>query len=692
MARRDKLRRMIGANDKGKPTKRPALPPADDEGFNDAVRETLEQLQGQRGDELDQAVTFRDLEDGALSKRMVERGIDAGAKIKVGVDDGAMVGGFDSRDDGMPRPTYPYEAENVEASAAYTRIILSWEIPRLGNYAYSEVYRAETDSVSEARLIGSTRSGIYTDVTGGGFTGYYWIRIVNDLGNRSGYSEMATATTPLDFDVIRDAATSRAWQKNHDYSIYNAVIPTTGVTYIGDEAVVFIAQSAGTSASTEPSWNNITAFGQIINDNGIQWKAVEAGKIPFMIDAETGLTVIEGAAIRKASIDALTVRDGFFDRMTADKGTLNEANISVANIFDAIVGGVIKSSNFDRGRYGFEIKSNGDAEFNDVTLRGALTNGTINALTKRISTGARYIDFRKGVYDEFGYETNGNFTLGDVEDDNYISFKYEPTAGKRILRVRGDIVFKELSAGGNLYLQNTSEKTGYLTGSLYIDKNKFAAGKKLYAAKSAFVKLSDGSNTIEFTPKFIDNYPNCVSLPMAFVGTSIPMVDDVLDFVGSTLTPYYNLNESKIVTLKENYVYGTGAVRLRVKVKHTRYTGVWITAALAVRRKDGSYFFIRTIPSVPAAHGNQVWVDVDFTQDVRINFGESIVLIPCGFMVNFHAGATNSSGIALANQEARFVRVNEDFLARTFNGARYQVQCTMFNLYIEGETESRAVK
>ena len=159
MARRDKLRRMMGVSDKGKPTKRPALPPADDEGFNDAVRETLEQLQGQRGDELDQAVTFRDLEDGALSKRMVERGIDAGAKIKVGVDDGAMVGGFDSRDDGMPRPTYPYEAENVEASAAYTRIILSWEIPRLGNYAYSEVYRAETDSVSEARLIGSTRSG-----------------------------------------------------------------------------------------------------------------------------------------------------------------------------------------------------------------------------------------------------------------------------------------------------------------------------------------------------------------------------------------------------------------------------------------------------------------------------------------------------------------------------------------------------
>lgn len=453
MARRDKLRRMMGVNDKGKPTKRPALPPADDEGFNDAVRETLEQLQGQRGDELDQAVTFRDLEDGALSKRMVERGIDAGAKIKVGVDDGAMVGGFDSRDDGMPRPTYPYEAENIEANAAYTRIIISWDIPRIGNYAYSEVYRAETDSVSEARLIGSTRSGIYTDVTGGGFTGYYWIKIVNDLGNRSEFAGGVSATTPLDFDVIRDAATSRAWQKNHDYSIYNAVIPTTGVTYIGDDAVVFIAQSGGISGNTEPNWSSITAFGQIINDNGIQWKAVEAAKIPFMIDAETGLTVIEGAAIRKASIKIAQIQEAFIDNLVAAQGTIDIANIGQGNIFDLAIGGKIASKNFNRGRYGFEITENGDAEFNDVTMRGALTNGVINQNNGRI-TGGQYIDFRRGVYDQYGSETNGDFVLGNTQTGETIEYKWDNDLKRKVMKLNVNLLKADIIASSQVFHRN----------------------------------------------------------------------------------------------------------------------------------------------------------------------------------------------------------------------------------------------
>src|SRR5690554_3050547 len=115
MAKRDQLRRLMGVSSgKGKPTKRPALPPADDENFGDAVRETIEQLLGQRGDTLDGAVTFRDLEEASLSKRMVEQGFEAGAKVNIGVDNSLATGGYDSRDDGMPRPTYPYEAENIE--------------------------------------------------------------------------------------------------------------------------------------------------------------------------------------------------------------------------------------------------------------------------------------------------------------------------------------------------------------------------------------------------------------------------------------------------------------------------------------------------------------------------------------------------------------------------------------------------
>src|SRR5690606_17094943 len=224
------------------------------------------------------------------------------------------------------------------------------------------------NDISSASQVGATQAPVYVDNPGGGAAVYYWVRHVSTSGMKGPFSASVSATTSPEHQQILDAITSVQWEAATNYSLYSPIAPTTPV-YVGGAEIRLVAVTAGVSGATEPDWSTaVAAVGDFVADGTVVWQALEVGEIPFLIDPISGMVVIEGASIREASIEALKVKDGFFDSMTVAKGTLNEANIAIANIFDALIGNTIQSDDYAPGASGWIIQKDGGAEFNNLYL------------------------------------------------------------------------------------------------------------------------------------------------------------------------------------------------------------------------------------------------------------------------------------------------------------------------------------
>lgn len=356
-------------------TRLPTLPPPSDPNFSDRLSEVLQVFLGQRGDQLDRVVTHRDLEDQQVAERLVNNGLRRGASAATA----GAVGGST-----LPVLAIPPAVTGATIGGAFTRMILNWTVPRYANHSYTEVKRSTTNSIASATTIGTTATSTYIDVVGGGFTGYYWLRHVNTDGGVGPWSAVLTATTPASHDEVLQTLTSTQWQASTTYTVFTPIAPTVEV-YIAGVQIRLVAVTSGVSGGTEPDWATaITTIGDTVVDGSVLWLSVETGKIPFLIDPVSGLVVIDGAAIREASIESLQVRDGFFDTMTAAKGTLGEANISMLNVFNALVNNYIRSDGYSPGVSGWTINKDGTAEFRDVIARGDVEASSLKAATAMV--------------------------------------------------------------------------------------------------------------------------------------------------------------------------------------------------------------------------------------------------------------------------------------------------------------------
>ena len=153
-------------------------------GLLSAMREVLQVQAGQgRGDELDKAVTFRDLgltSMGGSSTAMLGR-----------VLNGLIQGGTLVTNTAVERPTTP---TGVSVTSFIGGIAVSWDLPRYSGHAYTEVFaqptpvNAQEQPVNgpalntETMLLGTAASPLL-GVQARTLLGYYiWVRHVNRLG------------------------------------------------------------------------------------------------------------------------------------------------------------------------------------------------------------------------------------------------------------------------------------------------------------------------------------------------------------------------------------------------------------------------------------------------------------------------------------------------------------------------------
>ncbi|MFQ2114768.1 phage tail tip protein [Aeromonas veronii] len=158
-----------------------------------ATSENVELLTGQRGDKLDKAVTFREL--NALGLATLRPGA-GGIYVPGKNPDLFPVGVYDK----------PHAPVNVQASGAFHTVLVDWDGPTYRGHSHAEVWRAETDSLPAATLVGTTIANMFSDAIGKGATFYYWVRFVNGKDDRGPFhgEHGAAAETSRDVQDILD--------------------------------------------------------------------------------------------------------------------------------------------------------------------------------------------------------------------------------------------------------------------------------------------------------------------------------------------------------------------------------------------------------------------------------------------------------------------------------------------------------
>ncbi|MFM4768382.1 DUF1983 domain-containing protein [Aeromonas veronii] len=158
-----------------------------------ATAENVELLTGQRGNKLDKAVTLRELT--ALGLATLRPG--AGGSFTPG-----------KNPDLFPTGTYdkPHAPVNVQANGAFHTVVIDWDGPNYRGHAHAEVWRAETDSLPAATLVGTTSANVFSDAIGKGATFYYWVRFVNGKDDKGPFQGMqgVKAETSRDVQDILD--------------------------------------------------------------------------------------------------------------------------------------------------------------------------------------------------------------------------------------------------------------------------------------------------------------------------------------------------------------------------------------------------------------------------------------------------------------------------------------------------------
>ena len=339
------------------PTKVPGLPAvpsnleSDLKAYLEALGEALEIRLGRRGDDLDRAVTLRELTEAGLVTTIKAQPFDPNRDITKDTVGVSPIGGL--------VVTVPPPPSNFVASGAFKNVVLTWTDPRFlyGNHAHTEVFRqdaqaADPDGIAlNQSLSGSgnlTLNGILMtqDATNGtSINSSVQFNVpttitITSAGNDSGRTFTVTGTNTSDGAQTEDITGANAGTATGS-SIFKTV---TQIAING-------ASAGNVSAGPAQSVDSIGSATQILIANAmtITDSSVQAGKAYFywvrFINTSgiggpfnsTNGTIASTVRIQEADIseDAITTPKLKAGSITADQAQLATASVVTASIADA---------------------------------------------------------------------------------------------------------------------------------------------------------------------------------------------------------------------------------------------------------------------------------------------------------------------------------------------------------------------
>ena len=307
-----------------------------------SMKEAQEVRLGRRGDPRDRAITLRELIDSGLAIELRNNPFDPNAGV------GAL--------DFIPNVpggnlAVPPAPTGLEASGAFTEIIVSWNDAQYGNHAYTEVWRSRNDDIGGATLVTTTNSFIVTDVVGYNQEYYYWVRFVSTSNVSGPFNKTngVKATTLEDIAAVME-------QLSEELSNLPGYTALTTLITNGDVAVAATANAAArvirsTSAPTTRSdgsslvqsdvWidtdDNNQMYIRNASNNG--WEEARDGTLVTLVNSINTQQGTNTTNIASATSDIITLTTANSSRaseITALQSTINDSSTGLAAAHSAI--------------------------------------------------------------------------------------------------------------------------------------------------------------------------------------------------------------------------------------------------------------------------------------------------------------------------------------------------------------------
>jgi hypothetical protein len=348
--------------------------------------------------------------------------------------------------DGAGRPSVPPGAivvdntpppapTGLEAGGAIANVILSWDEvpveirPRI---AYVEIWRAQTNDISVAQIVGQSTASVYVDAIGAAATRYYWIRFISPAGIAGPFNGQAgtlgqTSTDPnVLIDLLVSAGNSGVFYKNEDPNLAINGVPVPVGVYMRD---TYIAN--GTISNAKIATAAI--------DNA-KIASLDAGKIT------TG-------TISADRIDVNAIK--------AAIGTFTEANIGNASIGYAKLYGDMYSDNWNSsgGSAGWYLSRGGDFYAQNGHFQGSI-NATSGSFTGDVHAANLYGNV-VGAGNIQQNAVSDAYAFGDIGEN--ATWAYFDIAGSD-----ATVVLSAFTQGNYYLIENPAEgQTTYTQGVAY---------------------------------------------------------------------------------------------------------------------------------------------------------------------------------------------------------------------------------
>lgn len=172
--------------------------------------------------------------------------------------------GYDPLTDYTPPPA----PTGFSAQGAFSNIILEWDPPSYQNHAYTEVWRATTDAIGAASLIGFAPGSVFADVLGNNATYYYWVRFVSKANVTGPYNSNSgtPAHTSLDpeyaLQVLSGVISSGQLNTELNTSINLIEAPASVVNSVN--ARIAVVQGQVSTLLQTPAYDNTKTYA--VND------------------------------------------------------------------------------------------------------------------------------------------------------------------------------------------------------------------------------------------------------------------------------------------------------------------------------------------------------------------------------------------------------------------------------------------
>lgn len=284
---------------------------------------------------------------------------------------------------------YPTAPTGLAVTGAFTNIILTWDAAPYCGHAYTEVWAAAEDDIGIIELVGQTAARVYAHPVAEGTSLYYWVRHVNVDGVLGPYNGISgtLGETERSPEYLLELLTGAITESQLYEDLASDVGAIDGLSAQYTVKIDANGYVSGFGLASEPP---VEEGGTPVSSFGIRadrfWVASPTGPgiepmIPFVVT--TTPVIINGEPIDPGVyIDAAKIINGSITNAKIANATIDDAKIAnlTANKLlssEVEVGVEIRSTSYNSGNYGWMIDGNGNAYFENATVRGTVwaTNG-----------------------------------------------------------------------------------------------------------------------------------------------------------------------------------------------------------------------------------------------------------------------------------------------------------------------------